>query len=93
MNITKNLIVAVLMTAVTTLLFGVVLTFTDMSVVYLLTRGGPFNSTHVLASLAFQEGVLGGDVGRGASVAIFLVPVLVILAVVMLRSARSAEVG
>jgi len=74
-------------------LFGVVFTFTDMSVVYLLTRGGPFNSTHVLASLAFQEGVLGGDVGRGASVAIFLVPVLVILAVVMLRSARTAEVG
>src|SRR5439155_13428380 len=35
-------------------LFGVVFTFTDMSVVYLLTRGGPYNSTHVLASLAFQ---------------------------------------
>ena len=47
-------------------LFGVVFTFTDMSVVYLLTRGGPYNSTHVLASLAFQDGVLGGDVGRGA---------------------------
>jgi multiple sugar transport system permease protein len=45
-------------------LFGVVFTFTDMSVVYLLTRGGPYNSTHVLASLAFQDGVLGGDVGR-----------------------------
>ena len=74
-------------------LFGVVFTFTDMSVVYLLTRGGPYNSTHVLASLAFQEGVLGGDVGRGAAVAIFLVPILVVLAVVMLRSARSAEVG
>ena len=44
-------------------LFGVVFTFTDMSVVYLLTRGGPYNSTHVLASLAFQDGVLGGDVG------------------------------
>ena len=73
-------------------LFGVVFTFTDMSVVYLLTRGGPFNSTHVLASLAFQEGVLGGDVGRGASVAIFLVPVLLVLAIVMLRSARTAEV-
>jgi multiple sugar transport system permease protein len=63
-----------------------------MSVVYLLTRGGPFNSTHVLASLAFQEGVLGGDVGRGASVAIFLVPVLLVLAIAMLRSARGAEV-
>jgi multiple sugar transport system permease protein len=73
-------------------LFGVVFTFTDMSVVYLLTRGGPYNSTHVLASLAFQEGVLGSDVGRGASVAIFLVPVLVVLAIVMLRSSRQADV-
>src|SRR5438132_5340283 len=44
------------------LLFGGVFTFTDMSVVYLLTRGGPYNSTHVLASLAFQDGVLGGEV-------------------------------
>jgi multiple sugar transport system permease protein len=73
-------------------LFGVVFTFTDMSVVYLLTRGGPYNSTHVLASLAFQDGVLGGDVGRGASVAIFLVPLLVVMAVVMLRISRRAEV-
>jgi multiple sugar transport system permease protein len=73
-------------------LFGVVFTFTDMTVVYLLTRGGPYNSTHVLASLAFQEGVLGGDVGRGASVAIFLLPVLVVMAIVMLRASRRAEV-
>ena len=73
-------------------LFGVVFTFTDMSVVYLLTRGGPFNSTHVLASLAFQDGVLGGDVGRGASVAIFLVPVLLVLAIAVLRTSRRAEV-
>jgi len=74
------------------LLFGVVFTFTDMSVVYLLTRGGPYNSTHVLASLAFQEGVLGGDVGRGASIAIFLLPVLVVMAILMLRVSRRAEV-
>ena len=73
-------------------LFGAVFTFTDMSVVYLLTRGGPYNSTHVLASLAYQEGVLGGDVGRGAAVAIFLVPVLVVMAILMLRASRRAEV-
>jgi multiple sugar transport system permease protein len=73
-------------------LFGVVFTFTDMTVVYLLTRGGPYNSTHVLASLAFQDGVLGGDVGRGAAVAIFLVPMLVVMAVLMLRISRRAEV-
>ncbi len=75
------------------ILFGVVFTFTDMSVVYLLTRGGPYNSTHVLASLAYQEGVLGGDVGRGASIAIFLLPVLVVLAVLMLRISRRSEVA
>src|SRR4030095_10514723 len=73
-------------------LFGVVFTFTDMTVVYLLTRGGAYNSTHVLASLAYQDGVLGGDVGRGAAVAIFLVPVLVVLAIFMLRTSRRAEV-
>ena len=75
------------------ILFGVVFTFTDMSVVYLLTRGGPYNSTHVLASLAYQDGVLGGDVGRGASIAIFLLPILVLLAVWMLRTSRRAEVA
>jgi multiple sugar transport system permease protein len=74
------------------LLFGVVFTFTDMSVVYLLTRGGPFNSTHVLASLAFQEGILGADAGRGAAIAIFLLPALLVLAVAMLRMSRRAEV-
>ena len=74
------------------LLFGIVFTFTDMSVIYLLTRGGPFNSTHVLASLAFQEGVLGADVGRGAAIATFLLPVLMVIAVCMLRTSRRAEV-
>ncbi|MGE3538306.1 MAG: carbohydrate ABC transporter permease [Candidatus Tectimicrobiota bacterium] len=74
------------------MLFGVVFTFTDMSVIYLLTRGGPYNSTHVLASLAFQEGVLGADVGRGAAIATFLLPVLLVLAVVMLRTSRRTEV-
>jgi multiple sugar transport system permease protein len=72
-------------------LFGMVFTFTDMSVVYLLTRGGPYNSTHVLASLAFQDGVLGGDVGRGAAEAIFLLPVLMVMAILMLRTSRRAE--
>jgi multiple sugar transport system permease protein len=89
-HITIPMMLPILTVAV---LFGVVFTFTDMSVVYLLTRGGPYNSTHVLASLAFQDGVLGGDVGRGAAVAIFLVPLLVVMAVAMLRISRRAEVA
>ena len=44
------------------LIFGTVFTFTDLSVVYLLTNGGPVNSTQVLGSLGFQVGILSGDV-------------------------------
>ncbi len=79
--------------ATVAVLFGVVFTSTDLSVVYLLTRGGPYNSTHVLASLAFQRGILGGDLGQGAAIALFLLPVLVVVAILMLRVARRAEVG
>ncbi|MCL6551663.1 MAG: sugar ABC transporter permease [Firmicutes bacterium] len=74
-------------------LFGVVFTSTDLGVVYLLTRGGPYNSTHVLASLAFQRGILGANLGQGAAVALFLLPVLAVVAAGMLRTARRAEVG
>jgi len=79
--------------ATVAVLFGVVFTSTDLSIVYLITRGGPYNSTHVLASLAFQRGILGGDLGQGAAIALFLLPVLVVVAILMLRVARRAEVG
>ena len=73
-------------------LFGFVFAFTDMIVVYVLTRGGPFDTTQVLASLAFFKSVDGGDLGGGAAVALFLFPVLAAAAVGMLRMARRAEV-
>jgi multiple sugar transport system permease protein len=74
-------------------LFGVVYTATDLGVVYILTGGGPANTTQVLPTLAFQRGVLGADLGQGAAIAVFLVPFLVIVAILMLRVARRAEVG
>jgi multiple sugar transport system permease protein len=74
-------------------LFGVVFTSTDLGVVWLLTRGGPYNSTHVLPSLAYQRGILGANLGQGAAIALFLLPVLVVVAVAMLRLARRTEVG
>ncbi len=73
------------------LLFGIVFTFTDMTVVYVLTRGGPVDSTQVLASWAYFKGIQGGNLGEGAAVALFLLPVLVIVAFLMLRSARRTE--
>lgn len=75
------------------LLFGVIFTFTDMTVVYILTRGGPYDSTQVLPSLAFFTGVLGGDLAEGAAISIFLVPLLVTVAYFMLRMAHRAEVA
>ncbi len=77
---------------VVALLFGVVFTFTDMTVVYILTRGGPYDSTQVLPSLAFFTGVLGSDLAAGAAISTFLVPILVVVAWLMLRVAQRSEV-
>jgi multiple sugar transport system permease protein len=74
-------------------LFGTIFTFTDMAVVYVLTRGGPFESTQVLSSLAFFKGIVGGNLSVGASISLFLFPVLFATAVLMLRLARQAEVA
>ncbi|HVP42801.1 MAG TPA: sugar ABC transporter permease [Terriglobales bacterium] len=73
-------------------LFGIIFTFTDMTVVYILTAGGPFDSTQVLPSLAFFTGILGGDLSAGAAISLFLVPLLVLVAWGMLRMAHRAEV-
>lgn len=79
--------------ALIAILFGTVFTFTDMGVVYILTSGGPFNSTHVLASWAFQVGIIAGDLAQGAAVALFLLPVLLAGAILMLKLAGQAETG
>ncbi|MGB0034057.1 MAG: sugar ABC transporter permease [Candidatus Acidiferrales bacterium] len=73
-------------------LFGTIFTFTDMTVVYILTAGGPFDSTQVLPSLAFATGIQGSDLAAGAATSLFLVPVLVLIAYFMLRAAYRAEV-
>jgi multiple sugar transport system permease protein len=72
-------------------IFGTVFAFTDMSVVWLLTKGGPINSTHVLGSYAFQVGISSGDIGQGAAISLFLVPILMILMVLTLRAMRRRD--
>ena len=73
-------------------LFGAIFTFTDMTVIYILTRGGPYDTTQVIPSEAFFTGVLGSDLAEGATISIFLVPLLVVAAYFMLRTAHRAEV-
>jgi multiple sugar transport system permease protein len=73
-------------------LFGTIFTFTDMTVVYILTAGGPYDSTQTLPSLAFATGIQGSDLAAGAAISLFLVPVLIVIAYLMLRVASRAEV-
>jgi multiple sugar transport system permease protein len=73
------------------LTFDIVFTFTDLSVVYLLTNGGPINATDTLPTLAFRTGVLGGDLARGSAIALFMLPLLVLMVVLMLRSLRRRD--
>jgi multiple sugar transport system permease protein len=63
-------IIAVVMT------FSVLFTFTDFQLIYVITRGGPLNATHLMATLAFQRAINGGALGEGAAIAITMVPFL-----------------
>src|SRR5437868_14176221 len=78
--------------ALVAVLFGIIFTATDMVVPYILTNGGPFNSTQVLTTFAFQTGIVSGNVGEGAAIALFMLPLLAVVTVAMLVFARRAEV-
>ena len=64
-------ILAVVMT------FSVLFTFTDFQLIYAITRGGPLNSTHLMATLAFQRAIAGGDLGQGAAISTAMIPFLI----------------
>ena len=74
------------------LLFSLVFTFTDMTVVWLMTRGNPVGETHVIASYAFQTGVVAGSLGRGATMSLFLFPVLLVGAILLLRNLKARTI-
>jgi multiple sugar transport system permease protein len=78
--------------ALVALLFGIIFTATDLTVPFLLTNGGPFNSTQTLPMWAFQTGISRGSLGEGAAISLFLLPVLALVAVGMLFFAKRAEV-
>jgi multiple sugar transport system permease protein len=57
--------------------FSIIFTFSDFQLVYAITRGGPVNSTHLLATLAFQRGIASGELAEGAAIAVSMIPFLV----------------
>jgi multiple sugar transport system permease protein len=79
--------------ALVAVLFGIVFTAADLTVVFVLTHGGPFNSTQVLTTWAFQVGIESGSLGQGAAISLYLFPLLAMVSVLMLFFARRAQVS
>ena len=73
------------------LLFDLIFTLTELTVVFLLTGGGPVDQTQVLANYALQVGVSGGQLGQGAALSLYLLPVLLVLTILSLRYIASRE--
>ena len=74
------------------LIFGIVFTFTDLSIVFLLTMGGPVGATSVLGFAGFQTGIVSGDVSHGAAISLFMLPVLLVVVIMMLRFIRRRDI-
>ncbi len=88
-HVTLPLIMPVL-TIVT--LFSIIWTFADFQLVYVLTRGGPTNSTHLLATLAYQIGMTAGELSNGAAISLWMFPFMAALVVAVLWYQRRETV-
>jgi multiple sugar transport system permease protein len=73
--------------------FSVIQTFSDFQLIYVLTGGGPANSTHLVATYAYQIGVASGLLGEGAAISLFMFPVLFAVVWVQLRYLKRMEGG
>jgi multiple sugar transport system permease protein len=69
-------------------LFSTIFTFSDFNIVFVLTHGGPINSTHLFATLARQIGLESGRIGEGAAISLYLFPVLAFVVYAQLRFVR-----
>jgi len=69
-------------------LFSTIFTFSDFNIVFVLTNGGPINSTHLFATLTRQIGLESGQIGQGAAISLYLFPVLAIVVWVQLKFIR-----
>jgi multiple sugar transport system permease protein len=70
------------------ILFSTIFTFADFNIVQVLTRGGPINTTHLFATLAYQVGLQGGNLGQGAAISLFLFPLLALVVFLQLHYVR-----
>lgn len=69
-------------------LYSIVWTFADFQLIYILTKGGPANSTHIFGTYAYQVGTVAADIGQGAAIALYMFPILAFFAVILLTYIR-----
>lgn len=70
------------------ILFSTIFTLAEFNIIYVLTRGGPMNSTHLFATYSFMTGILNHEVGMGAAIALFLFPIMLFIVIFLLRMVR-----
>jgi multiple sugar transport system permease protein len=87
-NVTLPLLKPVMLVVV---VFSIIQTFSDFQLIYVLTGGGPANSTHLIATYAYQVGVATGLLGEGAAISLFMLPVLFVVVWLQLRYLRRLE--
>ncbi len=84
-NVTVPIILGVMLVST---LFSIIMTFADFQLIYVLTKGGPANETHIFGTYAYQIGLSATAIGQGAAIALYMFPVLAALAIVLLRYLR-----
>jgi multiple sugar transport system permease protein len=84
-HITLPLLSPVLTVVVT---LGIIWTFADLELIYVLTRGGPANATHVLATISYIQAIYVGKLGEGAAISLYMFPVLLAMMVIYIRRLR-----
>ena len=82
-------LVTPLLAVVTT--FSAIWTFADFQLIWVITKGGPANATHLYGTLSFQRAIPGGQFGEGAAISAFILPVLVVCVLICYKYMRREE--
>ncbi len=87
-NITLPLVMP-LLAVITT--FSIIWTFADFHLIWIMTRGGPANATHIYGTLSYQRAIPGGHLGEGAAISVFIFPVLLVGVLITARYLRRGD--
>jgi multiple sugar transport system permease protein len=72
-------------------LLSIIWTFADFQLIYILTKGGPANQTHIFGTYAYQIGLAATDIGTGAAIALYMFPILAFFAALLLTYLRKED--